>query len=168
MSTESLKELKVLRAMYAEWELKHGGEDVLKEKIEEKIEDKRGFQYTEEMLKEISILSGKGFTKYQIADYYGIKPNTLSMHIRRFPEIDRAFRKGKSKALALVSTHLFQQIKDGSTVATIFYLKTQAGWSSKTEEDMIEYDEKPDIKLGTIDPIDASKAYQEIMLRGKD
>jgi len=72
-------------------------------------------------------------TKSQIADYFGIEENTLRAVERRQPEVFEAYKKGKARAILKVSQNLLAQSNSGNTVATIFYLKTQAGWREQSE-----------------------------------
>jgi len=67
-------------------------------------------------------------TKAQIADYFGIDENTLRAVEKRQPEVFQALKRGKSRAIAKVGMNLLQQSERGNTTATIFYLKTQAGY----------------------------------------
>ncbi len=66
----------------------------------------------------------------QIADYFGINPDTFHNIKNRQQEVLRAYKKGKAQAIEVVAKSLMQKVIDGDTTATIFFLKTQAGWSS--------------------------------------
>ena len=46
----------------------------------------------------------------------------------RDPDIAERYKRGKAKAIAHVARGLLQRARDGDTVSSIFYLKTQAGW----------------------------------------
>ena len=71
-------------------------------------------------------------TKTQIADYMGVCANTFRAIEDRQPEVARAFRAGKSRAIADVASNLIAQALDGNTTAAMFYLRTQAGWTEKS------------------------------------
>lgn len=129
--------------------------------------------FTPEMIQNAAILSGQGLTFGQIADFFGIQRQTFTKKARENRELAEALMKGKSKMIAFVAGQLIQQIKAGSTAATIFYLKTQAGWRYADENNnsignfnAIE-EESNQLELTTNDPNEAAKIYQQIMLRGK-
>ena len=63
-----------------------------------------------------------------IADFLGISDDTLRRRMHEDPNILRAYKGGKQRAIAGVATSLLQQARDGNITAMIFYLKTQAGW----------------------------------------
>lgn len=115
---------------------------------------------------EIEILSGRGLTQEQMADYFGIKRITLEKSLQRNANLREAFKRGKSKQIALVSGELIRQIKEGSTAATIFFLKTQARWkeTSADHKHIIVNKDEEKVKFKDKDPIEAAKLYQEIML----
>lgn len=70
----------------------------------------------------------------QIADYFMIASRTFNRIIDRQPEAMARYKKGKSRAIVNVAKSLMSQIRDGEVAATIFFLKTQAGWSEKGGE----------------------------------
>lgn len=74
-------------------------------------------------------------SKRQMADYFGISEKTFREIEGRQPEVSSAYKKGKGKAIATVGQSLIQQAMDGSTSASIFYMKTQAGWR-ETDQDV--------------------------------
>ena len=67
-------------------------------------------------------------TLEQIADYFGVTRPTFDAICQRQPEVFLQYKKGKSKAIANVAQNLIKQAQDGNTTASIFFLKTQAGW----------------------------------------
>ena len=74
-------------------------------------------------------------TIQQMADYFGFSPTTFNEIKNRQPEVSTAYKKGKSKGINYVASKLRQLIDSGDTAATIFYLKTQAGWSEQNKEE---------------------------------
>jgi len=78
----------------------------------------------------------KRLTTEQIADYLGIAQATFYEIQKRQPALALAYKKGKQKGVNWVISKLMQKIEDGDTAATIFYIKTQAGWSEKQQIDM--------------------------------
>jgi len=69
----------------------------------------------------------------QIADYFGMHPDTLAKHKARDKEINIAYKKGRAKALASIASSLLQSARSGNITAQIFYLKTQGGWKETTD-----------------------------------
>lgn len=90
----------------------------------------------------------------QIADYFMIAPRTFSRIIERQPEAMARYKKGKSNAILNVANSLMTQIRNGEVAATIFFLKTQAGWSDKSADFA---DEKPPATKVVIKSYDGRK-----------
>lgn len=147
----------------------------MEERKKGKSQNKRGrkkrVEITDEVIKQVEFLSGRGLTEYQIAAYFGISDVTFQTYKNDNPKLMETLRKGKSKTISFVSGQLIEQIRRGSTSATIFYLKCQAGWkdpnaasNKKNDDESDESNEPKDLKTGTSDPNEASKIYQQIML----
>lgn len=88
-----------------------------------------------EQIEEVETLA-KFLTVEQIADHFGIGESTFLQIRQRQPEVSLAYKKGKSKAISFVASKLMEKILNGDTAATIFFLKTQAGWSEKQHMDI--------------------------------
>ena len=84
--------------------------------------------FNEEQIGKVEELAAV-LTKSQIADNMGICANTFRAIEERQPEVARAFRSGKSRAIANVASNLITQALEGNTTAAMFYLRTQAGWT---------------------------------------
>lgn len=84
-----------------------------------------------------------------VAKALGIHRNTVYTWIGEFPELEQHREQAKKQAIDFVKSKLFERIEgveivapDGKRVykeppnitAIIFYLKTQAGWSEKQED----------------------------------
>jgi len=76
----------------------------------------------------------------QIADYFGMSEKTFYELKNRVSTVFTAYKKGKSKGIKHVASKLRELIDTGDTTATIFYLKTQAGWSEKQKLDVTTTD----------------------------
>ncbi len=87
--------------------------------------------FTEDQVCEVRNLAAV-LTKGQIADYMGICANTFRAIEERQPEVARAFRAGKSRAIADIASNLITQALEGNTTAAMFYLRTQAGWTENS------------------------------------
>ena len=132
---------------------------------------KKRLELNEDLFKTVELLTGRGLAQHQIAAYYGISVTTLERYKNKCPELEEAFRKGRVKTLSYVAGKLIEQINQGSTAATIFYLKCQGRWkdpnaaSNRNSDDEQEENKAPQsLKTGTKDPNEASKIYQQIML----
>lgn len=134
-----------------------------------KLGRKREFEITDEILQQVEALGGRGLTQIQICDYFGISQFTWTNRAKETPELKLAFKRGKSKQIAKVSGKLIEQINGGSVPATIFYLKTQAGWRDESlhENEHKESDAVPNMTINVNDPIEAAKLYQEFMRKPK-
>ena len=87
--------------------------------------------FNEEQIGKVEELAAV-LTKTQIAGYMGVCANTFRAIEERQPEVARAFRAGKSRAIADVATNLIAQALEGNTTAAMFYLRTQAGWTENS------------------------------------
>ena len=85
---------------------------------------------SQEQIKEVEALA-QFLTVGQIADYLEIGETTFYEIQKRQIEVSEAYKKGKAKAINFVASKLMEKIRDGDTASTLFYLKTQAGWSEK-------------------------------------
>lgn len=139
------------------------------EKPRKKSGPKERFQITDEVLKEITQLGGLGFTQMQIAAYYGIRQTSWAKLKKEREEVQLACQKGKYKAVAMVASKLMELVRAGNVTAIIFYLKTQGGWCENKGREIEELPgaskviDAPKLAIGTTDPIEASKVYQQIM-----
>tara|TARA_R110002153_G_scaffold110456_2_gene251759 strand:- start:530 stop:904 length:375 start_codon:yes stop_codon:yes gene_type:complete len=95
--------------------------------------------FTNEQVTELKALSAV-LSKRQLADYFCISETTLRAIESRQPEVSDAYKKGKARAIASVAGNLITQAKAGNTAASIFYLKTQAGWKETTGLDLSSSD----------------------------
>lgn len=70
-----------------------------------------------------------------IANYFGISRRTFFDIKDTDPRVEIAYKKGKAKEIKEVASKLRALIDQGDTTAIIFYLKTQAGWSTEPKND---------------------------------
>ena len=82
---------------------------------------------TEDQVREVETLAAL-LNQDQIANYFGIARNTFRAICDRDEEVFARYKKGKAKAIAHVANGLLQKARNGDTVSSIFYLKTQGGW----------------------------------------
>lgn len=93
-------------------------------------------ELTKEQIVELEGLA-RDMTISQIADYFGIGESTFYGIKNRDSRVLTAYKKGKSQGIKYVAGKLRTLIDQGDTTATIFYLKTQAGWREKQEVEKV-------------------------------
>jgi metal-dependent HD superfamily phosphatase/phosphodiesterase len=94
---------------------------------------KRGrkpYTITDQIVAAIELHAGQGMTLHQIAIMIDIGDSTLDRWMAE-PRVKRAYERGRLQAHGKVAQTLFEMAIAGDTVAAIFYLKAQAGWSDK-------------------------------------
>ena len=89
---------------------------------------------TEEQIVQVEGL-GAVLSIEQIADYFGMSKVTFYAIMERQPEVSERYKKGKAKAIGSVANGLLKQAREGNTSASMFYLKTQAGWRETNQVD---------------------------------
>jgi hypothetical protein len=67
-------------------------------------------------------------TSEQLADLLGIGKTTFFAILNRDEKINELYKKSKAQQHLRMANNLMKQSDSGSTAATIFYLKCQAGW----------------------------------------
>jgi hypothetical protein len=65
----------------------------------------------------------------QMAAYFGMTHETFNAICEREPDVFRAYKRGKSKAIGKVAQSLVTKALAGDTASAIFFLKTQARWA---------------------------------------
>lgn len=75
-----------------------------------------------------------------IAYFFDISERSFLDIKNRDPRVEEAYKKGKAKAISFVASKLMNIIREEENAATrlsaiIFYLKTQAGWSTEHKND---------------------------------
>ena len=91
-------------------------------------------------IKQVEALAARGLTQQQIADSLGISESTLYTNKRENVDFAEAIKRGKAKGIATVTNKLFAKIEEGNLTATIFYLKTQAGWKETSVNEITSPD----------------------------
>jgi hypothetical protein len=126
---------------------------------------KPAIDITPEFIAEVEKLAGDCLNQKQIAAYFGVTSQTWINVKKKDIRIQIAYKKGRSQTILFVVSKLMEEIRANNVTAIIFFLKTQARWSEKNSLDgdfKIKF-KKPDPKIDTTDPVEASKVYQSIM-----
>ena len=94
------------------------------------------FKITDRVIKRAEALARKGLTKEQIAHMLGIAYSTLNEKTKKYPEFSEAIKVGQSKGVAVISNALFNNAKNGSVTAQIFFLKNRSPneWKDRVPE----------------------------------
>lgn len=107
---------------------------------------------TSEQRQLVQLHATVGTDQETIARIIGIDPKTLRKHYRE--ELDLAL----AKANATIGGALFNKAKNGDTAAQIFWMKTQARWSERSEVDHTSSD-------GSMSPKSVVELTDEQLLR---
>lgn len=96
-------------------------------------------------LNAIERMAAMGMTMRQIADFYCVPASYLQKRRKMSEKLDRALASGKARGVDRVTTKLMELIDEGNLIATLFYLKCQAGWreadklpKEKEEKDQVQ------------------------------
>ena len=73
-------------------------------------------------------MAEQGMSRGQIGSYYGITGQRIGQLIKENPELELAFESGLAKGIEKASDSLMKLIEQGNVIATLFFLKSQAGW----------------------------------------
>jgi len=86
------------------------------------------FEPTPEILEKIETYAAMGMRKNSIAFALDLNPSTYSEKQSEYPELAKAFERGRSKGVAHAASKLHELIKDKHYPAIQFYLKSQDDW----------------------------------------
>lgn len=96
----------------------------------------------------------------QMAAYFGMSHDTFTAICEREPDILRAYKRGKSKAIGKVAQGLVQKALAGDTTSAIFFLKTQARWRETERHEITGADGAP-IELARIERVIVDKVKRD-------
>jgi len=101
---------------------------------EQKPLKKRGRKPINIDLVELERLAGMGLSERQIASALDISNSTLTRK-KHIEQIEHALKRGRAKAVALVSSKLFDNAMEGKETSAIFFLKNRdpENWKDRQE-----------------------------------
>ena len=80
-------------------------------------------------LSDIEECGRRGLSFAQIAGLMGISPSTFTNQRKRFPEVEAAYYRGRSRGISKVAETLYEAATSGDDMAsTRFYLEKVGGW----------------------------------------
>lgn len=132
-------------------------------KMRKKRHGKNGMVFTAAILNEIRILSARGFKTKDFANYLGFSESGFRKAKAREPKIEEAILRGRGQGMAFVTEKLGDQIESGNMKAIEMYLKEIGGWLKEKEDKEPEKPKDVTIKIGTDDPNEAARIYQQIV-----
>jgi len=118
-----------------------------------------------EQIKEMERMAPFATTE-QIADALGISRRVFFNILRRDEENYALYKKARARGLNFASSKLMQGIKKGDNAATIFYLKTQWGWSEKPIKTIDTSDFNIQLKTPEDLSLAMSKLIEQVMVVG--
>jgi hypothetical protein len=103
-------------------------------------------KFTDEQVAQVEALSAY-LSIHDIAYFFNVSERSFFDIKNRDPRVEEAYKKGKAKAISFVASKLINIIREEENTPTklsaiIFYLKTQAGWSTEAKND-----NKPKLKF---------------------
>ncbi len=103
-------------------------------KTEQKLPKKPGRKPINIDLEELERLAGMGLSERQIAAAMDISNSTLTRK-KHIEQIGHALKKGRAKAVAAVSSKLFDNALEGKETSAIFFLKNRdpENWKDRQE-----------------------------------
>jgi hypothetical protein len=124
-------------------------------------------EVTPEILEKVEELSKLGMTQFYIAGYFEMNESTWYERCKTFPELSKTYWRGKSKGVALAMECLNKLMLLDNERAIMFYIRNLAKFSDVgSPEDEYKNDKEnlkvPSLKM--VDPIEASRIYQSIMM----
>lgn len=104
-----------------------------------------------------------GLSLKECGDYYSMDPDDWIEWCNEHPIAEVRHACGKARGIALAGKKLIKQINDGKTMAIMFYLKTQGGFTEKLSlQESVKITHVPPPTIPS-DPVEASKVYQRWM-----
>jgi hypothetical protein len=101
--------------------------------------------YTSEEIAQVEALAAFGHTQEEITEHLGIKERSFLYAKKDNDVLNASYKRGRFKARSFVVSSLMGYIKEKENTALkltaiTFYLRTQAGWSEKSQIDITTKD----------------------------
>ena len=74
----------------------------------------------------------------QVCSYLGIGKTSFYRAMKRQPEIEERYKKGKAVVIKGIANSLITTAMKGNLTAQMFYLKTNAGWREKSDMNVVQ------------------------------
>jgi len=102
--------------------------------MEQKVAKRPGRKPININIEELERLAGMGLSERQIAAAMDISNSTLTRK-KHIEQIEHALKKGRAKAVAAVSSKLFDNALEGKETSAIFFLKNRdpENWKDRQE-----------------------------------
>jgi len=111
--------------------LNPGKMDYLRMKVVPEITDPESVQ-------QLFRMAQLGMTSDQVAHVFGISINRYFKELKKNPTFKTAQLAGKGLAIQYACEKLWEKVEEGNLSAIIFYLRTQAKWSSLEKNVVVE------------------------------
>jgi len=95
----------------------------------------KAFQVTEEVIKEAEECGELGLTYEQTALCLGMSQSSLQVNRTKFADLSNAIERGRARGIRNYTGFLRDQAADGSTHATMFYLRNRSSeqWNNDSQ-----------------------------------
>ena len=94
-------------------------------------------------ISQIEAMAGYGLTNDQIAAMIGVSTGTLERNFLRH------IHAGRAKGVLAVAQNLYKRAVQGDNIASMFYLRSRAGWSDRSTIEHVGKDGGPIAVTGT-------------------
>lgn len=100
-------------------------------------------EFTDAEILDVQRLAGYGLTQQQIGDWFQIHDATLRKAMLADPRIRHAYQKGRADATEKMAGTVYRKALEGDNTMAIFWLKTQARWSERSQVELTGADGGP-------------------------
>lgn len=128
------------------------------------LEKNKKLALTSELIREIEVFSKHFLTIDEIAYNLGVKPKEFQRFCEKNRKVTEIISAARSRTKEFVVGKLMERVNAGNVAAITFVLRTQFGFHENNHAGLTEPTRDKIIpkKLG-LDPIEATRIYQEIM-----
>ncbi len=96
---------------------------------------RKRIKFDDETLEKIEQWAGKGLSELQISHLLNCSLSTIARNKRNNDKFDTALKRGRARAVADVSSKLYENALEGKETSAIFFLKNRdpQNWSDRQE-----------------------------------